>query len=64
MSHPNGYTKEDIKRILRLYQGAMPVYIHMGENRIMAHKKYWVNDNQQCLSKIEALIGAGNVWVI
>ncbi|NBV41787.1 DNA polymerase III subunit alpha, partial [bacterium] len=54
---------QDIKRILCQYSGYIPVCFVMGDTMILAHRKYWVNDDELCYAQLRELVGDGHFWV-
>lgn len=59
----NHTTLVEIRNIVREFKGPLPLYFRMGEVTIMAHKKYWIADDEECKEKLEALLGPGRLWL-
>jgi DNA polymerase-3 subunit alpha len=55
---------EDIKRLSNQHRGSLPLYIHIGEQRVLAHKKYWMTEDHAAIGQLENLVGQGHVWVV
>ncbi len=54
---------EEFKNICRSHRGVMPVFFHVGDQTILAHKRYWVTDDALCLGQIEGVFGANLTWI-
>jgi DNA polymerase-3 subunit alpha len=53
-----------VKNVCEKYPGNMPIFIHCGEATIAVNKKYWIQNEEECLRDLKTIIGAGNVWVV
>ncbi|NBV82797.1 DNA polymerase III subunit alpha [bacterium] len=53
----------DIRRILSQFKGYTPVCFQVGDKMILAHRKYWVSDDELCYSQLRELVGDGHFWI-
>ncbi len=53
----------EIRRILLAHHGPMPVCFGLGDATVLAHRRYWVEDNELCRSRVAEIAGSGHVWV-
>ncbi len=54
---------EEFKRICRGHRGAIPVFFHVGDQTVLAHKRFWVTDDALCLGQVEGLFGTSCTWI-
>jgi DNA polymerase-3 subunit alpha len=55
---------ESLKSIFVSNRGPLQVNFMVGEQRVLAHEKFWVSDNPKAIQDIETLIGNGHFWVV
>jgi len=53
----------DIQRILEQHHGHTPVCFTLDDTTILAHRKYWVADDELCFSRLKDLVGDGHFWL-
>lgn len=46
------------------FRGTLPLYFKHGTHTVLAHKKYWLDDSEECLSKLTDLVGKGRHWIV
>ncbi len=56
------FLMEEIKKISQQFRGRIPLYLHHGDSRVLAHQKYWISEDMLCVNQIENLVGANRVW--
>jgi len=54
---------EEFKKVARSHRGAMPVFFHVGDQTILAHKRFWVTDDALCLGQVEGIFGSTHTWI-
>ena len=55
---------EKIKFVCSQFRGSFPVHLKHGEQTIVVHQKYWINDDVLCRSQLENCVGNGRVWAV
>ena len=53
----------EIKRILTQFKGYTPVCFQLGATMILAHRKYWVSDDELCFAQLRDVVGDGHFWI-
>jgi hypothetical protein len=53
----------EIRRTLLEHHGPMPVCFGLGDATVLTHRRYWVEDNELCRSRVAEIAGSGHVWV-
>ena len=52
-----------LKETFLKYKGSTPVYFKDGDVTIMANQKYWISEDPLCFAQLEAILGAGLIWM-
>lgn len=51
----------DIKLLCRQFKGNIPLYFHVGAQKVLSHKKFWISQDAQL--SLEQLVGSGHIWM-
>ncbi len=51
-----------LRVILSTTPGEMPIYLHVDDSTILAHRKYWLKEDALSIAQIEDLMGKTKVW--
>jgi DNA polymerase III subunit alpha len=54
---------KQIRDITRSFKGPLPLYFKHGESMILAHQKYWLNEDPNLRLELEGLLGPGRIWM-
>lgn len=51
-----------LRQIIAETPGEMPLYLHVDDTTILAHRKYWLKEDALSIAQIEDLMGKTKVW--